>query len=288
MQDTYRNRLRLYRQTIAANSAQTFPSFGRDAGGMKYHFHETDEILLVRSGHITILTPNVYVTHRGACLIFYKNHIPHTQINRLDVDYDRYYFSMEHREIFSFLQGALPLSSVFHREAALIPLDKESLTRLCRCLENLEELLDAPVKEANRRIRLLLEYFFAEANEAARVTEPLTNALPDRYLGEVLGYISDHITEKITISRLTERFGVGKTKLCRDFLRYLSVPVETYIMDEKMNAVQIALEGGSTVEEAADRFGFTDSSHLIRTFRQYRGTTPARYKRRFLESVEKR
>ena len=288
MQERYRNRLRLYRQTITANSPGIPCSFRRDTGEMKYHFHETDEILLVRSGHITILTPNVYITHRGACLIFYKNHIPHTQINRPDTDYDRYYFNMEHREIFSLLQGILPLSSVFHREAVLIPLDEEALPRLWRCLENLAELPDAPAGEADRRIRLLLEYFFVEVNEAARVTEPLTNALPDRYLGEVLGYISDHITEKITLSSLTERFGVGKTKLCRDFLRYLSVPVESYIMDEKMNAVQIALEGGSTVEEAAARFGFTDSSHLIRTFRQYRGTTPARYKRRFLESVEKR
>ncbi len=286
MQENNPNWNRIYRYTVMANPAGTVFSFDRELGEMKYHFHEFDEILLVRSGHITILTPNVFVTHRGTCLIFYKNHVPHTQINRPDVDYDRYCIQAQHRELFPLIQGALPLSSIFHREAALIPLEGAVTERLWRCMEMLSDIPYNGIENADRRVRLLLEYFFTEINEAAHKTEPLTNVLPDPYLGKVLGYISEHITERIPLSRLTEHFGVGKTKLCRDFLRYLSVPVETYIMDEKLTAVQTALKEGSTVEEAALRFGFTDSSHLVRTFRRYRGTTPARYKHRFLAGDE--
>lgn len=93
----------------------------------------------------------------------------------------------------------------------------------------------------------------------------------------VRDYIHDNIQEDITIDDLSHVANISKFHLIRIFRRQLGLTPHKYSINHRINPVRNALKGGLSATHVAHEFGFFDTSHLNRHFKQAYGVTPAQY-----------
>ncbi len=93
----------------------------------------------------------------------------------------------------------------------------------------------------------------------------------------VRDYIHDNIEEEITIDDLSRVASISKYHLIRLFRRQFGLTPHKYILNHRINKVRNALKAGVCATDVAHEFGFFDTSHLNRHFKQVYGVTPGQY-----------
>ncbi len=99
----------------------------------------------------------------------------------------------------------------------------------------------------------------------------------DALLMIVRDYIHDNIQEDITIEDLSHVANISKFHLIRIFRRQFGLTPHKYIINHRINKVRNALKRGISATHVAHEFGFFDTSHLNRHFKQMYGVTPKQY-----------
>lgn len=129
-----------------------------------------------------------------------------------------------------------------------------------------------------------LEQEYALYELAAQISRILGNFQLDGLTGRkdallmmVRDYIHDNIQEEITIDDLSHVANISKFHLIRIFSRQFGLTPHKYIMNHRINKVRNELKKGLSATHAAHKFGFFDTSHLNRHFKQMYGITPTQY-----------
>lgn len=104
----------------------------------------------------------------------------------------------------------------------------------------------------------------------------------DLHIAEVLKYIHENISQKITVDELVELVPLSRRLLETRFKRSMSTSIYDYILQTRIEKVAQLLCEGLSVSEAAIELGFSDIKNLSRMFRQQRGMTPSEYRREIL------
>lgn len=100
---------------------------------------------------------------------------------------------------------------------------------------------------------------------------------------ELFSYLHFHIYEpaKLTTRHLAEHFAVAPSYFGRYFQRLAGVPLKRYLLQYKLKLVESRLQFSDlTLSQIADELGFTDVSHLNKTFLRYSGALPSAFRRR--------
>ena len=99
------------------------------------------------------------------------------------------------------------------------------------------------------------------------------------YIVDVVDFLQHHWSEKLTITDLAEKFHVGTTKLKKDFKQITTETIHTYQLRMQVHAARNLLNSTDlSLVQIAVECGFTDESHLIRSFRKVLGSTPGEYR----------
>ena len=93
-------------------------------------------------------------------------------------------------------------------------------------------------------------------------------------------YINTHLTDDINVIELSEVSFVTVNTLERHFKKYVGMSPYTYIQNCRLARAASMLEKGMTVSQAAEKSGFNDYSHFIRTFKSIVGVPPKQYLKR--------
>lgn len=256
----------------------------QETQGESYHTHPHNELLLVMSGDLVALTPDSYLSHRGACLLLYRAGRLHNQLNRAGTIYQRFYLDF-YSDYIGIPASARPMFAAdLADNALLIPLSMRRAQQLGSAARIIQELAESKGEPGrDERVQLLVGYILSEAaRQYARHASPPRVREAD-YLSEVTMYISNHLAEKLTISRLAAEFRVGHTKLSADFSTYLAMSVNQYITAERIERARQLLRRGESVDSVSEQCGFSDSGYFIRVFRRYEQMTPLQYKRKAKE-----
>lgn len=104
----------------------------------------------------------------------------------------------------------------------------------------------------------------------------------DQHIAEVLKYIHENISQKITVDELVELVPLSHRLLETRFKRSMGTSIYDYILQTRIEKVAQLLCEGMSVSEAAIELGFSDIKNLSRMFRQQRGMTPSEYRREIL------
>ncbi|XXJ18400.1 helix-turn-helix domain-containing protein [Desulfovibrio caledoniensis] len=94
----------------------------------------------------------------------------------------------------------------------------------------------------------------------------------------VRAYLTDHLTEKVSLDELAEAAGLSRYHLLRVFQAATGLPPHAYQNQLRVDLGKRLLAQGMPVSQAALETGFTDQSHFTRVFRQYTGATPGQYR----------
>ncbi|WBX74872.1 AraC family transcriptional regulator [Tenacibaculum ovolyticum] len=103
----------------------------------------------------------------------------------------------------------------------------------------------------------------------------------DDRITRILTYINENInkTELLKIENLADVFMMSPTYVSEFFKKQVSMSLREYIIKAKLKLVEIRLLNSDyTLTQIADDLGFTDVSHLSKTFKRYTGVTIREFK----------
>lgn len=122
----------------------------------------------------------------------------------------------------------------------------------------------------------LTEISVMQAFQEKNTNGTYSNALYSRRVTE---YISQHLSEKITVSDLAALIGISNEYLCRIFKNETGQTLISYINRVKMEAVkELLCTQHLSLKEAGKQVGIENEVYLNRLFKKYIGVTSTEYK----------
>ncbi|AFS79647.1 transcriptional regulator, AraC family [Gottschalkia acidurici 9a] len=91
-------------------------------------------------------------------------------------------------------------------------------------------------------------------------------------------YIDDNFLEKITLDDLTRYSNLSKYHTLRLFKLYFNTTPHSYQTLLRLNYAKKLLKDKKDISDIAQDLGFYDQSHFSKSFKQYFGVTPLKYK----------
>ena len=138
---------------------------------------------------------------------------------------------------------------------------QESVNLITSLMTSILEILIRNIKKTS--------YFdFPKKNVDERITKMLT-------------YINENIdkTELLKVENLADVFMMSTTYVSEYFKKQVNMPLREYIIKAKLKLVEIRLLNSDfTLTEIAHELGFTDVSHLSKTFKKYVGISIREFK----------
>jgi len=105
---------------------------------------------------------------------------------------------------------------------------------------------------------------------------------PHRWLARVEELLRAHFTARLTLTQIAAAAGVHPVYLAREFRRFHGCTIGEYVRRLRIERACHRLGASDeSLAAIAAGSGFSDQSHLTRTFRRLVGTTPARYRANF-------
>lgn len=106
------------------------------------------------------------------------------------------------------------------------------------------------------------------------------------FIQDILVYINNHLTEKITLELLQEKFCISKYYISRSFKKQIGYTLGEYVTTKRILLVKELMLNGMYANDAALEVGFLDYSNFYRSFKQTTGMSPYEYKAQLRKSVE--
>lgn len=125
----------------------------------------------------------------------------------------------------------------------------------------------------------ILEILIRNIKKSSCFNLPKSNT--DDRITKMLTYINENIdkTELLKVENLADIFMMSTTYVCEYFKKQVNMSLREYIIKAKLKLVEIRLLNSNyTLTEIADELGFTDVSHLSKTFKKYVGTAIREFK----------
>lgn len=96
---------------------------------------------------------------------------------------------------------------------------------------------------------------------------------------KILSYMTEHYSEKITLSEIAASASFAESECCRIFKRYTGETIFNYLRDYRLEQSTFLLSSTSqSVSEIAYNCGFQSTSYYIKAFRAQFHTTPRKYR----------
>lgn len=100
------------------------------------------------------------------------------------------------------------------------------------------------------------------------------------WLKNLLKEMENHFQEPLTLDMLSEKSGVSKFHLSREFKRYVGTTPNEYLILTRLNHAKELLKYSElTVEKIAFSCGFYHVSHFINQFKKYEKITPLQFRK---------
>jgi len=104
----------------------------------------------------------------------------------------------------------------------------------------------------------------------------------DSLVGKVFNYVTEHITEALTIEDLADAVGVSRRTFSRTFAKDARIAPSIFVEQIRINFARKLLEETDVpLKTVAFRCGFRNATHMRMIFSRQLSTTPKLYRERF-------
>ena len=105
--------------------------------------------------------------------------------------------------------------------------------------------------------------------------------IDNKTIAEVICYLNENLSQKITIDMLSTKFLINRNKLNEEFKKYTGLTCIQYLLKIRMNLSCILLSNTDLpVSEISERVGFSDDNYFIKSFKNYYNMTPSKFRQR--------
>jgi transcriptional regulator GlxA family with amidase domain len=123
-----------------------------------------------------------------------------------------------------------------------------------------------------------------DGGQAQYIEQSVPGVTADSRVAATLDWARLHLDEDLTISRLAARLHMSTRSFARHFQAAVGTTPHRWLLGQRIVAAQQFLEASTlSVEEVATRCGFSSGSALRVQFARRLGTSPLRYRQRFLK-----
>lgn len=98
-------------------------------------------------------------------------------------------------------------------------------------------------------------------------------------LAFIIDYIKNNLHQKLSIEHLAKLAFVSKSNFFKLFKYELGTSPNEYILLQRIKKAKELLKENYSIKEVAFATGFSDTNHLIKTFKTFEGVTPKTYQR---------
>ena len=90
----------------------------------------------------------------------------------------------------------------------------------------------------------------------------------------ICSYISDNLTEELSLERIARAFFISKFYLCRAFKDYIGSSIHSYIVAKRVGLAKRLIDCGESASAVAYKVGFGDYSAFYRAYVKHVGKSP--------------
>lgn len=114
-------------------------------------------------------------------------------------------------------------------------------------------------------------------------TEPVENIKTavtpaEEYVKTVIGYLTNHYAEQISLDALAKMCGITKYHLTRKFRDCTTHTIMDFLNALRCRQAETFLRQGLSVTETAEKCGFDSIAYFSRTYKKYMGISPSQVK----------
>lgn len=254
--------------------------------GCDFHFHEQLEFYYVLSGGLNLLCNSQHnwlypgdigfvswcAPHRG---ILFLNHTEH-YIIQVDLSILSNVISRQLNIDFAslFIYNNQNFPTVFHQQ-------KELNTLFAKMVHTYNTRPLGYELDIRSYVYQILTWILRASQDTLNLTSGHMLSSSYKDICEILGYLSNHYTENITLISLSQQFGFSISYLCKFFKKHTHTSIIQYINQLKCGRAIALIADGLDLNEISIQLGFSDYNYFSRVFKKIIGISPKEYRNNY-------
>lgn len=246
------------------------------------HWHDEVEIIYITKGILHVcINGQDYTGSVGSIFIVNPKELHFMGSADTTVAYYTILFPLEFISFQStdFFECTLlkPLRNGQKKFISALPFDNELTSILDQLIRIKKESHRFPYHQIKTRIFLL--EFFERILELPEMVYSISGSQTNQQR-EILTYIQQYYTDKITLANLAEHFHLSEKYLSRYFKKHFYISFSQYLSHLRLSHAKSLLETSDlSITEIAASAGFPSVSFFIRSFKSNYGITPLQYRK---------
>lgn len=153
----------------------------------------------------------------------------------------------------------------------------ENISSYFLSLASEEELHTAGAEPAMAAyVTLLLTQITRAASD---VSESFKVMEKEDLLDQILAYLDNSLSEKITLDGTADRFWISTTTLSGLFRKNLGISFYQYVLQRRLREAKNLIYDGESIEKIPHKIGFSDYSSFFRAFKKEVGISPSQFRK---------
>lgn len=245
-----------------------------------YHRHNGYEIIFFISGNVNFYIEQKCIhPEKGSIILINPSEMHRVQLID-DTPYERFIINLG----LSYFDASIPqkLTQCFYLNSedanirTLSATEYQEYTYLTKGLESSRSLECFDPETVQNAYALLILEFLNRLFRSS--TSTYHNILP-QYISDTMQYIEIHLCDDLSLNILAEKVHVSSSYLSTQFKNHTGLSLRQFILEKKLEQAKKLLYSGNSVTEACFLSGFNDYANFLRTFKNYTGITPGKYRK---------
>lgn len=255
-----------------------------DEKPMAMHIHDSYEIYFSISGGKQFLIDNCFYDICPGDLFFINQYESH-YLTQIDQEvHERILVSIYPEFLQSLSTKEIDLDVCFHERKHISPhrirMTEEEQKRFIFLIHRLSSTSGFGAEIVEKAIfSELMVYLNKVFRKRLKMEDEIVEKEPTYHsqVDEILSYINQNISGRLTIEELSKHFYISSSYLCRIFKATTGMTINKYITAKRIALSKSLLVEGYSVGEACAKSGFNDYSHFLNVFTKAVGVSPKKY-----------
>jgi len=256
---------------------------GKDYYSRLWHTPEKNVFLFVHSGNGNIEAREKSYTFAPGAFCFIGERKYHYTFSALPEEYVRSKLFIETgilNKLIDAIGSSPDFNEIFSENSiAIAPLSEDDEKKVSSLFEYLNGLSKGFKYSEAEFLSAAIQFMIILAKNISVATVSNTDALQN-----VIRFINSHISEELSIDRISAECYINKYYLCRLFKKKLGITYMEYILQTRLAMAKELLANESfSITQVSILSGFSSPSYFSRIFKESIGSTPMEYRKNAIQ-----